>query len=360
LRDIQGLLDGNTIFLEFSLGNSHSYLWLVTANSLDAYELPGRPVIQAAAKKLHEAWTRNEPATGRELSDLLLGGVAGKLANKRIVVAAEGALEYIPFAALPVPGGKAGLLIDSHEIVNVPSASAMFVLRRDAAGRKRAPNTLAIFADPVFSAQDLRMPALTRDAAAGTFDRLPGTRREAQQIAALAGTARTFQAMDFEASRTAALSPQLASYRIIHFATHGILDSRHPELSGLVFSMVDRKGAPLNGFVGTNDIYNMRLHADLVVLSACETALGAEIAGEGLVGLTRGFMYAGSPRVVASLWRVPDLATAELMRQFYEGMLNRGVAPAAALRQAALALRQQPKWASPYYWAAFTLQGEWN
>jgi CHAT domain-containing protein len=194
----------------------------------------------------------------------------------------------------------------------------------------------------------------------GSFDRLPGTRREAQQILALAGASRSFQAFDFDASQAAALSPQLADYRIIHFATHGILDSRHPELSGLLLSMVDPAGKPIDGFLQTHDIYSMKLRGDLVVLSACQTALGTEIAGEGLVGLPRGFMYAGAPRVVASLWRVPDGPTAELMRQFYGNILGKGLPAAAALREAGLSLRRQPRWASPYCWAAFILQGEWH
>ena len=109
-----------------------------------------------------------------------------------------------------------------------------------------------------------------------------------------------------------------------------------------------------------NDIYEMKLNADLVVLSACETALGKEIQGEGLLGLTRGFMYAGSPRVVASLWKVDDRSTAELMSRFYEDMLQNKLTPAAALRAAQLSLLQNPRWSHPYYWAPFIFQGEWT
>ena len=134
----------------------------------------------------------------------------------------------------------------------------------------------------------------------------------------------------------------------------------HPELSGLVLSLVDHAGRAQNGFLQTTDVYNLKLNSDLVVLSACQTALGKELRGEGLVGLTRAFMYAGSPRVVASLWTVPDVSTAELMTRFYKGMLVNGLRPAAALRQAQISIWREQRWARPYYWAAFILQGEWR
>jgi CHAT domain-containing protein len=168
------------------------------------------------------------------------------------------------------------------------------------------------------------------------------------------------EALDFEASRATATSPHLAQYRIVHFATHALLDNEHPELSGLVLSLVDRNGKPQNGFLDLEDVYNLNLPVDLVVLSACETGLGKEINGEGLIGLTRGFMYAGAPRVVASLWKVDDVATAELMGRFYRGMMKEGLRPAAALRRAQLAMWKQKRWTDPYYWAAFTIQGEWR
>lgn len=169
------------------------------------------------------------------------------------------------------------------------------------------------------------------------------------------------QAIDFEASIATVTDPELAQYRIIHFATHGILNSVHPELSGIVLSLVDEKGKPQDGFLRLNDIYNLKLPADLIVLSACQTALGKEIKGEGLVGLTRGFMYAGSRRVVASQWAVDDQATSELMQLFYKGMLgDKKLRPAAALREAQISMSKNKRFANPYYWSAFTLQGEWR
>ncbi len=249
-------------------------------------------------------------------------------------------------------------------------------------GRSAAARKIAVLADPVFDASDPRVRVsiratsrrqtssdqATRSAIQGPvngsepvrFDRLRSTRREAQEIIALTRDGNSLKALDFEASRALATSEQLAQYRIVHFATHGVLNSQYPELSGLVFSLVDEQGQPQNGVLRAHEVYNLKLKADLVVLSGCQTALGKEIKGEGLLGLTRGFMYAGAPRVVASLWRVPDMATAELMKRFYRGLLIGGMTPAAALRAAQVSIQKDSRWAAPYYWAAFVLQGEWR
>jgi CHAT domain-containing protein len=169
------------------------------------------------------------------------------------------------------------------------------------------------------------------------------------------------RALDFMASRTTALKPELGEYRIVHFATHGMLNNVHPQLSGIVLSLVDETGQQQDGFLRLQDIYNLKLSAELVTLSGCQTGLGKDIKGEGLIGLTRGFMYAGAPRIVASLWKVDDRATSELMKHFYQGMLGpEALSAARALRQAQLSIWKQKQWRAPYYWAAFVLQGEWK
>src|ERR1043165_1034888 len=239
-----------------------------------------------------------------------------------------------------------------------------------------------VYADPVFDSRDPRVtsrPASELEARAAEpakqlreafrdlgfggvspIPALPASREEAQAIisAAPPGTGR--EALDFDASRASINKTDLSRYRIIHFATHGFVDYQHPELSGLALSMVDEKGNPQDGFLRLHDIYNLKLPVDLVVLSACNTGLGKEVKGEGLIGLTRGFMYAGAHGVVASLWKVDDDATAELMKLFYAGMFQRGLTPAAALRDAQLKVRSQKRWESPYYWAAFVIQGEYD
>jgi len=193
-----------------------------------------------------------------------------------------------------------------------------------------------------------------------TFDRLTFTRREGENILALAPPGAVFSAFDFDASRATVLSGALRDYKYVHIASHGLVNPFHPELPSIVLSLVDRAGRPRDGFLDATDIYNLKLNADLVVLSACQTALGKDVRGEGVVGLTRAFMYAGSSAVVASLWTVPDRSTAELMREFYRGMLVENLRPSAALRRAQIALWKDSRWTRPYYWAAFTLQGEWK
>jgi CHAT domain-containing protein len=192
------------------------------------------------------------------------------------------------------------------------------------------------------------------------FQRLPFSRREAEAITATVPRGQWAKALDFQASRDAATDAGLSDYRVVHFATHGLLDSNNPELSGVVLSLVDQRGQSQNGFLRLHEIYNLKLPVELVVLSACRTGLGKDIRGEGLVGLTRGFMYAGAARIVASMWKVDDAATANLMKGFYRAMFVRGMRPAAALREAQVEMWRQKRWRSPYYWAAFVLQGEWR
>lgn len=190
--------------------------------------------------------------------------------------------------------------------------------------------------------------------------RLPFTRQEADAILAIAPAASNLKALDFKASRAMASSPELAKYRYLHFGTHGYLNTEHPGSSAIVLSLVDERGHSQPGLLTTNDIYNLKLPAELVVLSACQTGLGKELRGEGLVGLTRGFMYAGAARVVVSLWSVNDKATSELMQRFYRAMLKNGQRPGAALRAAQVEMWKQKQWQAPYYWAPFVLQGEWR
>jgi CHAT domain-containing protein len=311
------------------------------------------------------------------LSALILPAAA-KLTARRLIVVGDGPLQAIPFAAL-TKGASDAPLVQQHEIVSLASAATLSLLRSETTKSRAPTRTLAVLADPVFGADDPRVAGgegsvsteasadpddLTRsatEAGVSAFPRLIGSRREAAQILKWVPASDARQAVDFDASRATATSAELADYRIIHFATHGLVNNVHPQLSGIVLSLVDRRGRPQDGFLRLHDIYNLELAADLVVLSACQTALGKDVRGEGLVGLARGFMFAGAPRVVASLWKVDDRASAELMSRFYEGMLGpRRLSPSAALRAAQLGLASQPRWRAPYYWAAFVLQGEWK
>lgn len=418
LREIQNsLLDADTVLLEYSLGREHSYLWVVTPTSIVSYELPERNIIETVARRFHylvnsrnrEIKNESEPQkdlrfaredaelkeSGAKLSHIILKPVAAQLTGKRLLVVADGALQYVPFAALPEPSQPAGEsipLVVRHEIISLPSASTLALLRKQMQGRPAAAKTVAVLADPVFETDDKRLARQSSPRTPGkqtprsqlekertfpldvevfaatsgvreaglTLPRLPGTRYEANQILSLVQASQSLSAFDFAANRQTATSAQLSQYRYVHFATHGFLNSVHPELSGIVLSLVNEKGESQDGFLRAHEVFNLKLPAELVVLSACQTGLGKEIKGEGLVGLTRGFMYAGAPRVVVSLWSVSDQATAELMARFYRGMLKEKMRPAAALRAAQVFLMKERGWESPYYWAAFTLQGEWR
>ncbi len=392
------VVDRGTILLEYDLGPAHSYLWVVTHEDVRSFELPPRQVIEKAAKRAYKLLSSSHLTASRiptelaldKLSGLLLRPVADLLADvsferiwrdKRLLIVGDGALQYIPFNALPEPfagdsettaaGERAPRLGEGHEIVSMPSASTLAMLRRQLEARQPARGTVAVLADPVFELQDPRFqqqeseqtPSSVRGPVmpeSRRYHRLIYSLREADDILALAPEEETFAAIGFEASREVVMSGRLADYRFLHFATHGVLNTERPELSWLVMSRFDRAGRERDGFVFAHEIYNLELAADLVVLSACETALGAEIRGEGLLGFAQGFMYAGAASVLVSLWNVDDQATAELMARFYHKLLVEGMRPAAALRAAQATISREKRWQAPYFWAGFVLQGEWR
>ncbi len=392
---MQSLLDPDTVLLEYALGRQRSFLWVVTKDAVHSMQLPARKEIEAVARRLYEQTSRFDPQAWRSerksretLAQMLLQPAVAHLNKQRIVIVADGVLHYVPFGALLVPDADTKLsnnprhveLLQNHEVLYLPSASALAALRAQRAQRKSATKQLAVLGDPVFELSDPRLStiekpaslannhipgvaATTRQATSQGLQRLDFSRREAVAIAELVPEQQRLLALDFDASRATALSADIGEYRIVHFATHGMLNSQNPELSGLTLSRYDSTGASQPGFLALHDVYNLELAADLVVLSGCQTGLGKEIRGAGLVGLTRGFMYAGAPRVVASLWQVSDMVTAELMRRFYRAMLQRGLEPAAALRDAQLSIKNDAEhrsWRAPYHWAGFILQGDWQ
>lgn len=391
--------DEDSLLLEYSLGEERSFLFIADKESLEIVELPRRAEIETAARRFLEKIKLRQSEIMRQsfqngpgktaadgepwkrerdvLSRMLLGPAAGKLENKRLLIVGSGVLQYVPFAALGRPEADNGFLIETNEVVTLPSASVLKLLRENRRQKKDEAPLLAVMADPVFAADDVRVKAFAgknkkaADSAAvaanrplrrlrSDFSRLRFSRREAEEIARFVPDGQKFLAMDFAANIKTAVSDDLKKARLVHFATHGLINSDFPELSGIVFSLVDEEGRPQDGYLRLHDIYNLRLAADLVVLSACDSALGKEIRGEGIIGLTRGFMYAGAPSVVASLWKVEDRATAELMKKFYRLMLKDKRPPAEALRAAQIEMLQDEQWRDPFYWAAFTLQGEWK
>ncbi len=371
LEEIQALLDPGTLLLEYSLGRERGYLWTVDAAGLRSFVVPGREEVERAARAFYQAVSTprsgdKRSRTGRTLSRMLLGPVAGELGERRLAVVPDGALDYIPFDVLPEPRSRDRPLLVRHEVVELPSASVLAAERRDLARRPPARELAIVLADPVFRPDDPRVPRSRQSApapAAAAADpllpRLRFSRQEALGIAALAPGKVTTE-LDFAAGRDLVLSGRLRDFRYIHFATHGIFDAGRPELSGLALSRVGPDGKPREGFLSLRDVYDLDLGADLVVLSGCQTALGREIRGEGLLGITRGFLYAGAPRVIASLWWIDDRATAALMAELYRGLWAEGLRPAAALREARLSLARQHRFRDPAYWGAFVLQGDWQ
>jgi CHAT domain-containing protein len=390
LREVQDsiLKDDDTVLLEYILGENRSYVWAVTNKTLTSYELPPKRTINESVQQVYKLLSTNpvgEPAAElnqqlHQLSALVISPIVATLNKRRVIVVADGALNYIPFQSLTATDQEP--LIATHEVINAPSASILGDLQLEAIQR-RPTKWLVAFGDPVFESNYVAR-AGSRASSPEVFGesewhhalrdiQLEGdsfdpemikplfyAKQELTTLSRLAPGDQTLVAGDFEATREKLLSLDLSQFSILHFATHGLLDPKHPEKSGLILSTVSRDGKHQNGFISVQDIYQLRAPVDLVVLSACQTGLGKNVRGEGLIGLTRGFMYAGAASVVASLWKVDDEATAELMKHFYGGMLDKNLTPAAALRDAQNHIRQQPQWRSPYYWAAFTLQGDFN
>ena len=371
--ELSNLLGPRTLLLEYALGEGRSFLWMAGAGRLRSFILPAQGEIETLARQAYQELSTVEAGAAHRgkavaaLGRILFPAPAWKEAAKagRLVIVPDGGLHYVPFGALPVPGPRREPLLEHAEVDYLPSATTLALQRRRLAGRAPAPKWAAVLADPVFTADDPRlarppegMAAKTGDPAA--FARLSGSGQEAEAIRRLAPPGEVWTALGFAASRETVLSGELHAYRIVHFATHGVADSHNPELSGLVLSLVDAAGHSREGFVSLSDIYDLDLAADLVVLSGCRTAFGKEVRGEGLMGLTRGFLYAGVPRVIASLWPVQDRAGARLMTQLYTAMRHDGLAPAAALRKAQLALRRDGRYRAPFSWAGFVLQGDWR
>ena len=321
------------------------------------------------------------------------------IAQKRLLVVADGGLNYIPFEALVQTAGgdysSAQYLIKTNEIVYAPSASVIGAIRQQ--GPRPAGRAMLVIADPVFNSNDARAKGVAPSAASAEtrglgiesaltdvtgqgavasaesakmqglpLARLSGTRTEADQIARLgrASGAPTDVWLDLDASEANLGARDVTKYRVLHIATHGLLNAERPQFTGVVLSLVGNKSD--DGFLRTDEVFNLRLGSPLVMLSACETGLGKEKRGEGVIGLTRAFLYAGAPTVGVSLWSVADKSTADLMTDFYKRLLSSpgaasiGGSPSAAMRDAQLAMITGKKYSAPFYWAPFVLVGDWR
>lgn len=394
LQQIQNEIENDqTAVLEYLLGDYGSYAWVVTRNNIKLVGLPDEAAITSAVQKVYNLLAQkprkdNEPALTKaidDLSALVIAPLADQLTAERIIVVADGALNYVPFQLLTLPNDQQPL-IASHEIVNAPSASILTQLNREKAARPSPEKTLIAFGYPAFASnyaelrgkssnelvaqvsadekerwgyamRDIEVQGDSADIA--NVQPLQFSRDELAKLKVIGGSSSSI-VTGFEATRETFQRTDFSKVAILHVATHGILDPLRPEYSGFILSTMDPEGRPQQGFITVRDIFELQAPVDLVVLSACRTGLGKDVRGEGLIGLTRGFMYAGASSVAATLWNVNDEVTAELMKLFYANMLEKGMAPAAALRAAQNTIRQQPQWRSPHYWAGFTFQGEYK
>ena len=376
---IQRLAVDGTVIVEIFLGEQRSHGWWIETGKIETFDLPAREEVERLARAAHASLSApGSPMSGKRLASLgqiVLGPVQDRLRDQRLAWVADGSLHLVPLAALGDPRSPVDVylpMILRHETASLPSATALGEMR--AAGRKLVDTgaELAILADPIFRANDSRLsqraesreatPTIPVHRPAGIDDlvRLPESRAEAEAIAGLVEEPARLLALDGAARRALVVDGTLDDYRVLHFATHGFIHPNAPELSGLILSRFDGEGRPIDSFLSLHDAARLDLAAELVVLSGCHTALGRQVRGEGFVGLARGFMYAGAPRVIASHWQVRDQATAQLMARFYRALLLEDLPAAKALRAAQLEQQESRRFRDPYYWAAFSLQGDWR
>ncbi len=398
VADVQmELVDDRTALLAYFLGDEASYVWAVTRSGISAHRLPSRDRIESHARQLYAllaARERRKGETGKErherllasdseywrtalsLSETLLGKAVRELDVDRLLVVGDGVLNRIPFSALPSPEDEGAAepkpLVTRYEIVRLPSVA----IGKALAGRRPSyepKKKVAVLADPVLDRDDPRLvsagdrTAFPEAASSSTFRDLPpsisdlprllSSREEAKRISELVPAGEGFEALGFDANVGLVASGALAGFEVVHIASHGIVSSEHPELSGIVLSLFDREGNAVQGYLRLHDLYDLDLPVRLVVLSACSTALGKEMRGEGLIGLVSGFLSSGSRGVIASYWDVEDEATAELMSRFYRHLFVDNVSPSRALQIAQSSMWMEERWRSPELWGAFELQG---
>jgi len=361
-RQIQRWIDQDTVLLEFDLGEDASYLWVVSHQRLSVRRLPPQKHIERLARKAVDVLSAPGfsavSVQGQEAllaaSRLLVGSALPELGARRWLLVMDGALHALPLGALPNPENPKEPILASHEIAYAPSASVAVRLSERKHRQEDEPQKeLAVFADAVYESPLQPSPGTSPF----HLPRLHFSDIEAQHILSLVRPEARLDARRFATTKGRILSGELADYRLLHFAVHGLPNESHPELSGLALSLFDPKGRPQDGILFAHEIARLHLPSDLAVLSACQSGRGAAVSGEGLVGLVHAFFTAGTTRVLASSWAVNDRATAELMGLFYDGLLRQGLPPAHALQQAQIMLARQEPWRRPYYWAAFVVQG---
>ncbi|HEX4481649.1 MAG TPA: CHAT domain-containing protein [Rudaea sp.] len=363
------LIDDNVVVLEYWLGESRSYVWRVTKQSVELRELPARAVIEKATDALRDevisaadktnisfeqlAQTSAETTpelNAQSLASMVLPADIRIPDGDTIAVIADGELQRIPFDMFEP--------IAAHDVVYLPSLAILQELRAATPSVPLA-RSIAIFADPVFDDSDPRVHGKPEHTPP-VWRRLTHAQAEADEIAALFPESERSLQSGFAATRQAVLDMAWPRYNLVHFATHAVIDLRRPELSGIVLSLVDPQGAAQDGFLRMNDIYNLRLSAELIVLSVCDATRERGRGAEGMFGLSRAFFYAGAKRLLVSLWPVDDRASEHLMSLFYRHLIVMKQLPQDALRLAKAEMRGEQRWHAAYYWAGFVIHGDWR
>lgn len=394
-KEIKGeFTDKDTLILEYFLGKDASYLWAIADNDIKIYKLPPLKDIEKIAAEYirqiripptNENSKREIKEISRKLSEMILAPVNEKLQVKRLIIIPDKILSFVPFSSLENPNlANPDPLISTYEIISIPSLSLIQTLQKvhsKQTGQKELSRKIAVIADPIFEKKDPRVVHNTNtdysfskvekenlkvvknlqdlNRTGENLERLPGTRIEAESIRKNLKKFEVKIILDFDSNLLFVVNENLEKYSIIHIATHAFINNNDPELSGLVLSLVDTQGNEQPGFLTVNQILGLKLEADLVVLSACETGIGRYANGEGVMSFSRSFFYAGAKRIVTSLWKVDDEFTAEFMAKFYTNISN-GENYANALRLAQTSMIKQKRWADPFYWAAFQIQGYWK
>jgi CHAT domain-containing protein/Tfp pilus assembly protein PilF len=371
LSSVSGLqsevLSPRSAILEYQLGEQASHLWLIRDHQIEVFPLPPRTIIEkqvANALKLFDKVNerRRDPAKQASfhdamylLSNKLLGPLQNRSLPQLVILVLDGDLHRVPFAALQLPSGDyLGL---HHDLLRAPSAA--FLMQAPAPRSLSAFQKTAIaFYDPVFSLSDHRVPkAVQNPAAPAGLARLPFG-NELNTISGLAPPARRDFFGGLDATARKLRSANLSSYAIVQFSTHAVINDQTPEMSSIALSVVDREGHPVSGLVLPFQLAGLSLNRSVVVLSACDTALGKKVLGEGMIGFTSSLFSAGASRLVLTLSEVNAEASSVFLSETYSHFLaTGGMSMEHSLTLARQALQRSDRWSDPYYWASFVEVG---
>jgi CHAT domain-containing protein/Tfp pilus assembly protein PilF len=362
----RSLIDEGTVYFAYLLGKENSYGFAIFKDDVEVFPLPRKEDIQKLVQEHLRAIsdaTNHDFRVGYKLYDYLIRPGLRQDVSK-IIIVPDDALYFLPFETLLTKEQGREWLIKEYNIAYVPSLSSLKELleRRRTSAHKPQRDILAV-GDPDFGASEAEGPAPAGPSAGqnqalgydSRFYRLKYSGQEVEDIAALFKPKKREVLVRDQATEERLKAANLSDFKIIHFATHAVIDDKKPARSAIVLCL-DQDPAE-DGFVQMREVFNLRLRADLVTLSACETGLGRLVRGEGIEGLSRAFFYAGASSVLLSLWAINDQASYQLLERFYTHLhASRSIAD--ALRKAKIEMINSGVLDHPYYWAGFIAMGD--